>query len=551
MIPLVAFVTALVVRAVVGTAFPGPAYPDAYYYANVAQQLAAGHGLTVDYIWNFVDVGGRLPDMAVLPIASNGHWMPLAVFVQLPFVILLGPTSLAAGLPMWLAGAAAAPLTYWIARDMGLVRQSAFVASLLVAVPGGLTPYFGQPDNFGLFMTLGALSLWLCARGVRGDRRAFVLGGLVVGLATLARSDGVLLGLPFAVVALRDVWPGGKRVIGLAAATGCALLFFVLVGPWLYRQLEVFGSIAPSASNGRILWIGDYSELYSIGSPATLDTLLSGGVVPLLAGRLGGLIAAVALFVGLPLVVVLAPLAAIGAWLRRSDVRLHPFFIYAVAFFGASGLLFAVHVPHGMFIHSAVALLPHTFILVVVGMGAAVGWLASRRPDWDARRATAVFSYGALAVAVLGAVVQTGSTLGHWTEARRVQSTLAGALAQVPEGDRLMSADAGAYRYLTGHQGVVTPNDNLTTIEVAARAYGVRWLLLEREAIVPALEPVLLGTMRPAWLSAPVAVVNDAPRNGPRDLNNLIVRLDGLPAEVPLGALYAVCFAPADTRCAR
>ena len=48
-------------------------------------------------------------------------------------------------------------------------------------------------------MLLGALALWLCSKGLRGDRRAFVLGGLVVGVATLARNDWVLLGVPFAL----------------------------------------------------------------------------------------------------------------------------------------------------------------------------------------------------------------------------------------------------------------------------------------------------------------------------------------------------------------
>src|SRR5206468_1296555 len=156
---------------------------------------------------------------------------------------------------MWIVGALAAPLTYWIAREAGVDKRLAICAGLLAAVPGALTPFFGQPDNFGLFMTLGALALLLCAKGLHGDRRAFVAGGLVVGLATLARSDGVLLGVPFALAFARELWPGTRRVIGWTAAIGCAALFAIVVGPWLYRQIEVFGSITPSAANGRILWI--------------------------------------------------------------------------------------------------------------------------------------------------------------------------------------------------------------------------------------------------------------------------------------------------------
>lgn len=528
MAPLVVFAVALIARAAVGTAFAGPAYPDSYYYFAVAQQLAAGNGLTVDYIWNFVDVGGTLPAQPMLPIPSNAHWMPLAALVQVPFVWLFGPGSPAAVLPLWAIGALAAPLTYLIARDAGLDQRLATASGLLAAVPGALLPFFGQPDNFGLFMTLGGLALWLCARGIGGDRRAFVIGGLVVGLATLARSDGVLLGLPFALAFARELLPRRRHVIGWAAALGCAALFALVVSPWLYRQLEVFGSIAPSAANGRILWISDYSELYSIGQPATPASLLEDGLGPFLAGRLGGLLAALALFTLLPLVVILAPFALGAAWLSRRDRDFGPFLVYAVALFAASGLLFAVHVPHGTFIHSAVALLPHTFVLVVIGVRAAVAWLAPRR-SWDVRRATPVFVYGAVAVALLGAALQSAATLGRWADNRTVQSQLAAAVvADAAPGDRVMSADAGAYRYLSGHPGIVTPNDPLPLIEQALRAYDVRWLVLERAQIVPALEPVLTGGARPAWLSAPVAVVGGDPADG---------------------AVYAVCLELGDERC--
>src|SRR5688572_5986693 len=279
---LVLFATAFVVRAVVGTLFAGPAYPDSYYYVNLAQQLAAGHGFSIDYIWNFVEVGGQIPTDATLPIPANAHWMPLAAIVQVPFIWMFGPTSLAFGLPFWLVGAAAAPLTYLIGRDFDLGRVAATAGGLLVAIPGGMTPFLAQPDNFGLYMTLAALALWLCARGLRGDRRAFIVGGAVVGVAALARSDGVLLGLPYAVVALQRLWRATDRRFWLAAAVGCAALFALVYAPWLARQLAVFGSIAPSATSGRILWLVDYNQLFSIGPPLGPADLLAQGVGPLL-----------------------------------------------------------------------------------------------------------------------------------------------------------------------------------------------------------------------------------------------------------------------------
>ena len=68
MILLVLFAVGLVARAAAGAFFLGPAYPDSFYYVNVAHALAAGRGFNLDYIWNFVDVGGTIPadDIPVL-----------------------------------------------------------------------------------------------------------------------------------------------------------------------------------------------------------------------------------------------------------------------------------------------------------------------------------------------------------------------------------------------------------------------------------------------------------------------------------------------------
>jgi hypothetical protein len=546
MIPLVLLATAFLVRAAVGVLFSGPAYPDSYYYVHVAEQLAAGNGFTSEYIWNFVDVGGRLPADAILPIPSNGHWMPLAALVQVPFLLVLGDGPLAVSLPFWIVGALAAPLTWLIGRDFGFGPGPSAAAALMAAVPGGLTPFLSQPDNFGLFMTLGALSLWLCARGMRGDRRAFVLGGLVVGVATLARNDGVLLGIPFALVTLAALLRGPARGRAIVAGVACAALFAIVVAPWLLRQLDVFGTIAPSAANGRILWISDYNELYSIGAPVGPETLFADGPGAFLATRVSGLLSALGLFALLPLVAVLTPFALIGAWQHRRDANFRPLFIYATVFFAATALLFAVHVPYGTFIHSAVALLPHTFLLVTAGISTVVWWVARRRPSWDVPRATRFFTTAACAVIVIGAFIQTMSTVRNWSAVRAVQAELAAGLAAVPATDRIMSADAGAYNYLTGLSGIVTPNDPLPVIEEAMRAYDIRWLVLERKAIVPGLQPVLLGETRPAWLSRPVvAIVRGTP-------TAVATAAAGeIPSTSLEGAVYAVCLTPDDARCTR
>ncbi|MDQ3553620.1 MAG: glycosyltransferase family 39 protein [Chloroflexota bacterium] len=540
-LPLALFLLALAVRGLTAVGFGDPAYPDSFYYVNLARGLAAGNGLQVDYIWNFVEVGGRLPAEGVLPIPSNAHWMPLAALVQVPFIWLLGPTTLASGLPFWLAAALAAPLTWAIGRDAGLSRLTSAAGGLLVAVPGAASPFLAQPDNFGLFMLLGALSLWACARALRGDGRWFVLGGALVGLATLSRNDGLLLGVPFALAFLIDLArrlrskrTGASRTyvsrIGWRAALLFAGAFLLVTAPWWLRQLQEFGSLSPSSASGRILWITEYRELYSVSSETTVDSFLSQGPAAILSSRLAGLAAALGIFATGPLLITMVPFVIIGAWSRRHDSAFTPWMMYAATLFAFSALVFAVHVPQGTFLHSCVALLPHAYLLGFVGIERTVRAVAARRRSWDPQRASRGFAVIAVGAMLLGAVGASVLTTRSWGADHAVREGMAEALAEVPPGERLMSPDPGAYRYHAGRAGIVTPDDPLPVIEAALRTYGIRWLVLERAHIVEPLIPVMKGEVRPAWLSSPVfSLASETP--------------------IPRAALYAVCFQPADTRC--
>lgn len=543
-IPILLFAVAIIVRVATAALFTEPAYPDAYYYANVARELAAGGGFSVDYIWNFVEVGGTLPDEGLLPIPSNAHWMPLAVVVQLPFIWLLGPTTVASGLPFWLAAAASAPLTWLIGRDAGMPSWQAAAAGLLVAMPAGVSPFLGQPDNFALFMFLGALSLWLCGRGLRGDRRSFALGGVIVGLAFLSRNDGVLLGIPFALAFLYDLArrPRGSR-IGWRWAIVCAAGFALVIAPWLLRQVDVFGSISPSSAGGRILFISQYRELYSVTTETTLNAFLSQGLGAVVESRLGGLWNALVIFVVMPLLVLLLPFLLIGAWSRRRSHDFAPWFIYALSLFLFTALVSAVHVPYGTFIHSAVALLPHAYLLVMLGVASVVGWIATRRASWDAPRASRNLSFMLVGVIAGTSLFATLSTVEAWEHERDGRVAVLAALSAVADPtDRVMSPDAGAYRYHGGWSGVVTPDDPLPTVEQALRLYDVRWLALEGAHATTGLRPLLSGAARPAWLSDPIVTAPPLPSED-----------DGQDTSDPLprAALYAVCLKPDDTRCDR
>jgi hypothetical protein len=369
----------------------------------------------------------------------------------------------------------------------------------------------------------------------------------MVGLATLARNDGVLLG---AVVGLAFVWDRWRSwrsndsrlpAIPWRYAFLCFGLFLVCVGPWYVRQLDVFGSLSPSSTSGRILLIQNYEQMNSVTSDTSLSGFLSQGLGPLLISRVLGFVSALQVYFVIAVPIVLAPFIVMGAWSRRRSPEFGPFFVYAAILFAAAGLLFAVHVPYGTFLHSAVALVPFTFILAFEGAVLASRWAARHRPTWTDDGAARLFLVATAASVVLNAAAFTALAIPSWDteQDNRIAAGRALDVAGASATDRLLSADPGGFKYFTGRGGVVTPNDSLDVIHQVATGYGIRWLVLERAHIVEPMAPVIEGKVRPNWIGAPVFSI---PFSGPKTG-------DAAADAAPALAIYPVCTQPGDTRC--
>ena len=541
------YALALVVRGVVFGLHPDAAYPDSYYYVDVARALQAGHGFNIDFIWSFVDVGGRIPANPMLPIPSNAHWMPLAAIIQLPTMWLLGPTPWASVIPFAIVGSLAAPLTWLFAREIGCSSRVALAAGITVAVPAAAIIFMAQPDTLSLYQTLGLLALWLTARGLKGRRWSYAIAGLMVGLATLARNDGVLIGAAVGLAFIWDRWrtwrsKGGRApAIPWRYAFACFGLFLLVMTPWYLHQLAVFGSFSPSMSSGRILLIRTYEQMDSVTTPATLSSFFGQGIGPLLQSRVLGLVSALQIYFVIACPIVLTPFVLIGAWARRRSVDFGPFFVYAALLFAASGLVFAVHVPYGTFLHSAVALVPFTFILALEGAVLASKWVVRYRPKWTEEGAARLFIVATVASVVFTATAFTYLGLPSWNSDRDniVAAGNALDLAKAPQTDVLMDADPAGFEYFTGRGGVMTPTDSIDVIHEVAVDYHVRWLILQRAYIVDSMVPVIEGTVHATWLGPPAFTI----ANTGRPTGDPLV--DGAPAL----AIYPVCTQPGDTRC--
>ena len=471
-------VLALLARLVAAWPVDYAPYTDPAYYTLVAERLATGQGFTVPVIWSFLEVGSRLPDPAVLPVPSNGHWMPLTSIVAAGPMALFGPSWRAGQVPSILLSAALVPMTAAIAAWLFEHRWVAIVSGILAIFAGPLLLYYPTIENFAIFGVLGAGALAAAVRAVRAPSPGgwLILSGALCGLATLARVDGVLL-----IVAPATAWLARaefRRSRGWVIGLGSAAAFLLVLAPWLLRNLAVFGAALPSAG-GSTLWITSYNEQFSIGHEVSLATYLESGWGPIVGSKMESwfdLLGRTAVLLGGTFVFTFSP----GLWMARRRRELWPFLVYFVVLFVVMGGLFTFHAPHGAWYHSAPAWLPFAIPLSVASLpvvATAIGrfWPFLRRPQTH-RFLAVVATLGAVVLSVVGSL----TIWREWDRSHRLDTAGAAFFeAQDATDDVVMYADPATLALLSGNPGVAPTFDPFPVLERIVDAYGVRWVMLQ------------------------------------------------------------------------
>ena len=478
---LILFGVALAARTVAALLIDFPPYADPAYYGLVAEQLANGHGFSVPVLWSFLEVGGHLPANPVLPVASNGHWMPLTSILAAGSISLFSGAlgeARAAQLPSIVLGAALVPFTYLVSRELWAGRFGAWIAALLVLLAGPLLVMVPLVDSFAIFGAAGAGCIWCATRAVHAGRPGpwLIAAGAAAGLATLTRVDGVLL-----LVAPVAAWLGRRDwktlPVRVAWGAGAVAAFLVVVAPWLLRDLAVFGSPLPSAG-GHTLWITSYNEQFSISHNPSLASYLASGFGSIIGSKFlawGELVGRTAVLLGgifgIPF--------AVGLGRERGRAELAPFLVYFAVMFLAMGAVFTFHAPKGAYYHSALAWLPFAAGLAVASLGPTA---TSIGRAWPFLRRAATHRFLAVA-GLLGAatlsLIGSAVLIGQWTDAHEKLALAAAFLrGHGTPADRVLAYDPAALHALSGNPGVAPPYDSFPVIEQVVGAYRVRWVVV-------------------------------------------------------------------------
>ena len=189
---------ALAARALAAWLVPSAPYTDAAYYPLVAERLADGFGFTIPVLWTPSSrSAAHCRPIRVLPVASNGHWMPLTSVVAAGGMAVFGASDWRAGqVPMVLLSVAWVGIVHGVTWDLWRNRGWALVARRARHLRGPAADHAAAGRLLRLVRRARRRSRSGHPRAPCASERWgwwLVLAGALVGLATLARVDGLIL----------------------------------------------------------------------------------------------------------------------------------------------------------------------------------------------------------------------------------------------------------------------------------------------------------------------------------------------------------------------
>ncbi len=461
--------------------FPG--YLDSDYYFAGGVQLAQGKGFTEPYLWNYLD------NPQGLPHPSHAYWMPLSSIVAAAGMWLTRQTTYNAGRLGFLLLAALVPVvTTALAYNFSKRRDLAFVSGLLAVFSMYYAPFLPVTDNYGPYLVLGGL--YFLTVGSHKKYEYFVLG-LLAGLLTLARSDGLLwFGLAFLLILYRfilDKKAGAASINFLLALAG----FLLIMGPWFWRNYSVYGTLLAPGGN-YLLWLTNYDQTFIYpANQLTMQAWLAQGWNQIFSNYLfalrWNLLNAFAAQGG----IFLFPFILIGLWQYRKDERVR------LGALGWLGLLFVMTIifpfagARGGFFHSGSALQPLWWAMAPLGLESVI--TAARRRNWFTPDAFKIFRAALVGIAILmtGVIIYI-RVLPGWGEGEQNYPKVEAFLEQngIQPGDIVMVRNPPGYYLMTGHPAIVVPYSDEAAMYNAAMRYHAKYLVLESAGVAGPIKSV-------------------------------------------------------------
>ncbi len=491
---LILFLLGLAVPVIVAQFQTMPGYLDSDYYYAGGIQIATGKGFTEPYLWNYLD------GTTSVPHPSHSYWMPLASIVAALGMWLTGQTTYAsARLFFFLIAALVPPVTAALAYTFSQRRDLAITSGILAIFSVYSAPFVGVTDNFGLFMLFGGLYFLFVTQLINDPTRTrnWVFLGLLSGLMTLSRSDGLLwlaLTFLFAILNTRHASRTLHSALRLLPSVFLALLGFLLImSPWYIRNLNVYGTfMAPGGS--RALWLENYDQTFTYpAAQLTKESFLAYGWDKILADRMWALNMNLQSGFAAHGAIILFPFIIAGILYYRKDERVKLAGVAWLILFLIMTFLFPFAGARGAFFHAGAALQPMWWTLAPLGLESILLSLRRRNIGKDQNRV--VFRSALVMVAMIltfYVVYLRIFTLG-WGETDADYPAVEQFLVEngIQQNDIVIVRNAPGYYLQTGRSAITIPYGGEQTILQVADQFHADYLILEPEAALAPLQNLL------------------------------------------------------------
>jgi len=194
---------------------------------------------------------------------------------------LTGPSLLAAKLANLAFAACSFWLLYFVVRSLSGAERAARGALLLLTVYPNHIAYTPLILTELLF-TMLFLAACMCLLGKR-TTMYIVLAGILVGLATLIKTQTILIGPALAFVAYCDHWRWKVALGAGIRAVVVGIVALLTIMPWSLRNYHVFGTFVLVSTNGGMALlagnnpsvVGDYRIIFSDNDPLVAQARFS------------------------------------------------------------------------------------------------------------------------------------------------------------------------------------------------------------------------------------------------------------------------------------
>jgi len=339
-------------------------------------------------------------------------------------------------------------------------------------------PFIPVSDNYGIYIVLGGLYFLLCMN--RQPRTYFFLG-LIAGLLTLARSDGLLwIVLTVLLIFWRFVFDHktGAASINLVLAL---IGFFIIMGPWFWRNEQIYGTLLAPGGH-YLLWLKNYDETFTYpASQLTMQSWLAQGWQTIVNVRLDALrmnlLNAFAAQGG----IFLFPFVLVGIWQYRKDERVQFACLVWLGLLLVMTFVFPFAGPRGGFFHSGAAIQSVWWTLAPLGLESAVG--AARQRGWFTPQAFNVFRVALVGVAVMmtGIIFYLRIFQSGWGEDEQIYPKVEAMLQQngIEPTDIVMVRNPPGYYLMTGRSAIVIPYGDENSLLDVAKLFHTRFVAVE------------------------------------------------------------------------